>query len=32
MNSATLPSFWEAYKSLNEDVRRRARKAYQLWA
>lgn len=32
MKSATLPSFWTAYGSLEEDIRRRARKAYQLWA
>lgn len=32
MKSATLPSFWSAYGSLEEELRRRARKAYQLWA
>jgi hypothetical protein len=32
MESATLPSFWKAYGSLNETVKRRARKAYRLWA
>ena len=32
MKSATLPSFWAAYGSLGHDIRRRARKAYQLWA
>jgi hypothetical protein len=32
MNSATLPSFWTAYGSLDEAVRQRARKAYRLWA
>jgi hypothetical protein len=32
MKSATLPSFWTAYSSLSEDVKRRARKAYRLWA
>jgi hypothetical protein len=31
MNSATLPSFWTAYRSLNDDIRQRARKAYRLW-
>ena len=31
MNSATLPSFWEAYQSLSEDVKASARKAYRLW-
>lgn len=32
MKSATLPSFWTAYASLSEDVRRSARKVYRLWA
>ena len=32
MNSATLPSFWTAYRSLDEDIKRSARKAYRLWA
>ena len=32
MNSATLPSFWTAYISLDERVRQAARKAYKLWA
>jgi len=32
MKSATLPSFWEAYASLDESIKRRARKAFQLWA
>jgi hypothetical protein len=32
MNSATLPSFWEAYRSLDEQTRLRAQRAYQLWA
>jgi hypothetical protein len=32
MKSAILPSFWTAYSSLSEDVKRRARKAYRLWA
>ncbi len=32
MKSATLPSFWAAYKSLDEDTRRRARKAFRLWS
>jgi len=31
MKSQTLPSFWEAYRTLNDDIKRRARKAYQLW-
>jgi mRNA-degrading endonuclease RelE of RelBE toxin-antitoxin system len=32
MNSATLPSFWTEYRSLDENVRKSARKAYRLWA
>ena len=32
MNSATLPSFWTTYRSLDADLRQRARKAYRLWA
>lgn len=32
MRSATLPSFWEAYRSLDEDLKGRARKAFRLWA
>ncbi len=31
MKSATLPSFWKAYGSLDEKIKRRARKTYQLW-
>ncbi len=32
MKSATLPSFWEAYSSLDEGVKRAARKTYRLWS
>jgi hypothetical protein len=32
MKSATLPSFWATYESLDEDAKRSARKAYLLWA
>lgn len=32
MNSATLPGFWKAYSSLDEQTRRRAKRAYELWA
>jgi hypothetical protein len=32
MNSATLPSFWRAYEVLDEEIKRRARRAYRLWA
>jgi len=32
MNSATLPSFWEAYALLDEAVKRSARKSFVLWA
>jgi len=31
MKSATLPSFWESYKKLDETVRNRAKKAFELW-
>jgi hypothetical protein len=31
MKSKTLPSFWDAYQSLDKDMRQRARKAYLLW-
>jgi hypothetical protein len=31
MKSATLPSFWSAYESLDSSVQKRARKAYELW-
>ncbi len=32
MKSATLPSFWAVYAALDDGVKRRARKAYRLWA
>jgi mRNA-degrading endonuclease RelE of RelBE toxin-antitoxin system len=32
MKSATLPSFWKAYRSLDRQIRARARKAFRLWA
>ncbi|RLC66283.1 MAG: hypothetical protein DRI48_05000 [Chloroflexi bacterium] len=31
MKSATLPSFWRVYRSLNRQIRARARKAFRLW-
>jgi mRNA-degrading endonuclease RelE of RelBE toxin-antitoxin system len=31
MKSATLPSFWKTYHSLDPTIRQRARKAYDLW-
>jgi hypothetical protein len=31
MKSSTTPDFWEAYRSLRENVRNVARKTYQLW-
>ncbi len=31
MKSATLPSFWVAYRALNEQDRRGARNTYHLW-
>ena len=32
MNSATLPSFWAAYRLLDEQTRRRTKRAYLLWS
>ena len=32
MKSATLPSFWSVYTGLDENIKRRVRKAYRLWA
>ena len=32
MKSATLPSFWESYNKLDETVKRRARKAFEIWS
>jgi hypothetical protein len=32
MKSATLPSFWKAYASLDSRIKRQARKAYRLWS
>ncbi|MEK7276166.1 MAG: hypothetical protein AAB427_02345 [Chloroflexota bacterium] len=32
MKSATLPSFWSRYASLEDADKRSARKAYRLWA
>ncbi|RMF96271.1 MAG: hypothetical protein D6734_03930 [Candidatus Schekmanbacteria bacterium] len=31
MNAATVPSFWEAYQRLPEDIKRSAKKAFDLW-
>jgi hypothetical protein len=31
VKSQTLPSFWESYRPLPEEVKRAARKAFQLW-
>ena len=31
MKSATLPSFWTAYRSLQESIKKSARKSYKLW-
>ncbi len=31
MKSGTLPSFWEAYFSLDKNIKASARKAYYLW-
>ncbi len=32
MNSATLPSFWEAYHALADRIREQVRNAYGLWS
>ena len=32
MNSATLSSFWDTYRTLDGAIRQKARKAYRLWA
>lgn len=32
MKSATLPSFWKAYESLDKSIQRRARRAFRLWS
>ena len=31
MKSATLPSFWSAYRNLDNTLRNQAKKAYRLW-
>ena len=31
MKSQTLPSFWEAYQALPEELKRAARKSFHLW-
>ena len=31
MKSDSLPSFWEAYVGLGQDIKTSARKAYRLW-
>jgi len=32
MKSATLPSFWKAYISLDKSIKQRVRKAFNLWS
>lgn len=32
MNSATVPSFWDAYQELDGTIKARVRKAYRLWS
>jgi hypothetical protein len=32
LKSATLPAFWKAYDRLDQTIKARARKAFQLWA
>lgn len=31
MKSQTLPSFWTAYQSLDESIKKRSKKAFDLW-
>jgi hypothetical protein len=31
MKSSTTPDFWKSYSRLSPEVRRRAKKAYQVW-
>ena len=31
MNSATLPSFWQGYEKLTPEVKKAARKSFELW-
>lgn len=31
MNFETLPSFWDAYRKLDRNLKSRAKKAYRLW-
>jgi len=31
VKSLTLPSFWDTYRVLQEDIKQRARKSYRLW-
>lgn len=31
MKSMTLPSFWDAYRSLHKDIKQTARKSFRLW-
>jgi len=31
MKSKTLSSFWENYEKLDEEIKKRARKAFKLW-
>jgi len=32
MKSEALPSFWAAYRSLDDSIRQQARKTYRLWS
>lgn len=31
MKSKTLPSFWKAYERLGKDIKKQARKSYEIW-
>ena len=32
MKSEALPSFWAAYRSLDDSIRQQSRKTYRLWS
>jgi Txe/YoeB family toxin of Txe-Axe toxin-antitoxin module len=32
MKSAVLPSFWEEYQNLSDNLKQSARKAYRIWS
>ena len=32
MKSATVPSFWKAYRTLDKSIKRRVQRVYKLWS